>query len=193
MKVEPSEYKLRIDGHYDAETFPMTRLAEYMQHFATLLGHRSSVHFSHLEKGSAVLVSTVEPQDAPKVDRRVRETRKRIGPQDAANNSEKKKSLDNSRQVVKVDRQIVSIAKVARASAVYTTDRDVVRLSDDAELRCVHISQLELPPQDPQGNLFETNEQDNPQFTEVQQSGDEATADTAATERIESDEKTSES
>ena len=82
MKLKPREYRLRID-RFTPGTIPMSRLAEYMQQFAALLGHRASVHFRRMEKGSAVLVSEVEPQDEPKVRDRVRETRKHIGPKDA--------------------------------------------------------------------------------------------------------------
>ena len=83
MILKPREYRLNIDGNYTPDSLPMSRLAEYMQGFAALLGHRTSVHFSHLEKGSAVLVSRVEPQDEPKVRERVLTTRKKIGPKDA--------------------------------------------------------------------------------------------------------------
>ncbi len=92
MKLKPREYRLSIDGNYTPVTIPMSRLAEYMHHFAALLGHRSSVHFSHLEGGSAVLVSQVEPQDEPKVRERVRATKKHIGPRDSADACE---AIDN--------------------------------------------------------------------------------------------------
>ena len=67
MILKPREYRFAIDGNYTRDSLPMARLAEYMQGFAALLGHRPSVHFSHLEEGSAVLVTKVEPQDEPKV------------------------------------------------------------------------------------------------------------------------------
>ncbi|MDA1312745.1 MAG: hypothetical protein O2968_05360 [Acidobacteria bacterium] len=82
MILKPREYRLRIEA-FTHENIPMSRLAEYMQQFAALLGHRASVHFSRLEPGSAVIVSEVEPQDDPKVRERVRKTRKHIGPKDA--------------------------------------------------------------------------------------------------------------
>ncbi len=84
FSLKPREYRLTIDGNYTRESLPMARLADYMQGFAALLGHRATVHFSRLDEGSAVLVSSVEPQDEPKVRERVRQTKKRIGPQDAA-------------------------------------------------------------------------------------------------------------
>jgi hypothetical protein len=84
MILKPREYRFTIDGNYTRDSLPMARLAEYMQGFAALLGHRPSVHFSHLEEGSAVLVTKVEPQDEPKVGDRVRKTKKHIGPKDAA-------------------------------------------------------------------------------------------------------------
>lgn len=84
MKLKPREYRLSVDGNYTPATIPMSRLAEYMQQFAALLGHRASVHFSHIEGGSAVLVSQVDPQDEPKVRARVKATKKHIGPKDSA-------------------------------------------------------------------------------------------------------------
>lgn len=82
MNLKPREYRFSIDG-FTPQNIPMARLAEYMHQFAALLGHRSSVHFSRLDDGSAVLVSEVEAQDDPKVRERVRKTRKHIGPKDA--------------------------------------------------------------------------------------------------------------
>lgn len=83
MKLKPREYKLTIDGDYTPATIPMDRLALYMQYFAALLGHRKSVHFSRLGDGSVVVASTVEPKDEPKVQIRVRETQRHLGPQDS--------------------------------------------------------------------------------------------------------------
>ncbi len=82
MLLKPKEYRFNMDV-YTPDTMPMGRLGEYMQRFATLLGHHQSVHFSRIESGSHILVAKVDPQDEPKVRDRVRRVRKRIGPKDA--------------------------------------------------------------------------------------------------------------
>lgn len=76
------EYRLRIDV-FSVESLPMSRLAEYMTELARLLGEQERVHFSCLEPGSAVLVSSVEDPAAPKVGERLNKVREGHGPKDA--------------------------------------------------------------------------------------------------------------
>jgi hypothetical protein len=80
--AEHSQYRLKIDV-FSIDSLPMARLAEYMAELAVLLGERDRVHFSHLEKGSAVLVSNVEPVALPKVSERVSLVRQGNAPKDA--------------------------------------------------------------------------------------------------------------
>lgn len=80
--AEPSQYRLEIDV-FSVDSLPMARLAEYMAELAALLGERERVHFSHLEKGSAVLVSNIEPVAFPKVAERVSQVREGSAPKDA--------------------------------------------------------------------------------------------------------------
>jgi hypothetical protein len=61
----------------------MSRLAEYMAELARLLGEQERVHFSRIEPGSAVLISTIEASAAPKVEERLQKVRERFGPNDA--------------------------------------------------------------------------------------------------------------
>src|SRR2546430_16124101 len=61
----------------------MARLAQYLGELAQLLGERERVHFSHLEAGSAVLVSNIEPQAASKVAERLHQVSQGDGPKDA--------------------------------------------------------------------------------------------------------------
>ncbi|MGH6842724.1 MAG: hypothetical protein ACREDV_11660 [Methylocella sp.] len=77
-----NEYRLRIDV-FSVESLPMSRLAEYMAEFARLLGDQEHVHFSHLEHGSAVLVSNIEEFAVPKVGERLQKVREGHGPKDA--------------------------------------------------------------------------------------------------------------
>lgn len=68
--MNDSEYTLRIDA-FTPETLPMARMAEYLAALADLVGHRESTHFVRIDAGSARLVSRVEAQDVPKVERRL--------------------------------------------------------------------------------------------------------------------------
>ena len=78
-----SEYQFRIDGPYKPSTIPMNRLAEYMAALADLLGEPAAVHLEALREGSAVLVATIDPPAAPKVQGRIRDVGRGDGPQDA--------------------------------------------------------------------------------------------------------------
>jgi hypothetical protein len=80
--AEHSQYRLKIDV-FSVDSLPMARLAEYMAELAILLGERERVHFSHLEKGSAVLVTNIEPVAFPKVKARISLVSRGNGPKDA--------------------------------------------------------------------------------------------------------------
>jgi len=80
--AEQQQYRMRIDV-FSVDSLPMARLAEYMAELAVLLGERERVHFSHLEKGSAVLVSNIEPLAFPKVEHRVAQVREGSAPKEA--------------------------------------------------------------------------------------------------------------
>jgi len=77
-----NQYRLKIDA-FDIDSLPMARLAEYMAELSALLGKREHVHFSHLEKGSAILVSIVEPVALPEVTKRIELVVQGDGPKDA--------------------------------------------------------------------------------------------------------------
>jgi hypothetical protein len=79
---ESQQYRLRIDV-FSVDSLPMGRLAEYMAEFALLLGEQEHVHFSHLESGSAVLVSNIDGPALPKVAERVQKVREGRAPKEA--------------------------------------------------------------------------------------------------------------
>lgn len=76
------QYRFTIDV-YDVDRIPMSRLAEYLGELAKLLGNEDLVHFSHLEKGSTVVVSSVEESAVPKVAQRLADVRHGSAPKDA--------------------------------------------------------------------------------------------------------------
>jgi hypothetical protein len=49
-------------------------------------------------------------------------------------------------QKIKVDRQIVAIAKTLPADTIYTTDSDIIALAERVGLNAVHVADLPLPP-----------------------------------------------
>lgn len=81
--MSSNEYTFRIDV-FTPDTLPMARLAEYLAALADLIGHKESTHFARIEKGSARLVSRIEEQDAPKVQRRLEAVTSATPPQGTA-------------------------------------------------------------------------------------------------------------
>jgi hypothetical protein len=82
MMNDPRQYRLKIDV-FSVENLPMLRLAEYITELARLLGEQEHVHFSHLENGSAVLVSNIDEPALPKVAERVQKVREGRASKDA--------------------------------------------------------------------------------------------------------------
>jgi len=61
----------------------------------------------------------------------------------------KKSGLTGSKwQTIKVDRQIVAIAKVRNAERIYTTDGDVAALAKESGIAAVGLTDLPLPPEE---------------------------------------------
>ena len=60
----------------------------------------------------------------------------------------KKSGLTGTWQTIKVDRQIVAIAKVRNAERIYTTDGDVAALAKESGITAVSITDLPLPPEE---------------------------------------------
>jgi hypothetical protein len=58
-----------------------------------------------------------------------------------------------SKTKIKFDRQIVAIAIVEGAAAVYSDDRDVITYAKEAGLKGYRLEDLPLPPEDPQTSL----------------------------------------
>ena len=58
----------------------------------------------------------------------------------------KKAGLAGTWQTIKVDRQIVAIAKVRNAERIYTTDTDVASLAKESGIIAIGLADLPLPP-----------------------------------------------
>jgi len=75
-------YTLYIKA-YTPETIPMTRLAQYMQNLAAMLGHDAAVHFHTLKSGSTQLVAKVDHEGAPKVAAHIAQVKRGEGTPEA--------------------------------------------------------------------------------------------------------------
>lgn len=59
---------------------------------------------------------------------------------------------------IKYDRQIVAIAKVARATTIYSDDADIRSIAADAEIPVIGLAELLLPDEAMQQDLFKHQE-----------------------------------
>jgi hypothetical protein len=58
----------------------------------------------------------------------------------------KKRSVQDTWAKVKYDMQIVAIAKVNSASAIYSDDEDLRKIAQRADIECVGLADMPLPP-----------------------------------------------
>ena len=56
-------------------------------------------------------------------------------------------------QKVKIDRQIIAIARVHGCDQILSNDGNLVAMAQRLNIRCQDVSDLPLPPEDPQGKL----------------------------------------
>ena len=63
------------------------------------------------------------------------------------------KSKDEPRQKVKIDRQIIAIAKVNGQHTIYSTDQGLAGIAALVGIKVVSLAEIPLPPEDMQGTL----------------------------------------
>ncbi len=61
----------------------------------------------------------------------------------------KRETSDATWAKLKYDRQIVAIAKVAGAEAIYSDDRDIKAIAQRTKIKIIRLEDLELPPEKP--------------------------------------------
>lgn len=66
---------------------------------------------------------------------------------------DKRGGLQSPWAKVKYDRQIVAIAKVVQATAIYSDDDDIHKMGHAAGINVIRVAALPLPPSDAQGKL----------------------------------------
>lgn len=72
----------------------------------------------------------------------------------AGESGDRKAGAEGPWQKIKVDRQIVAIAKVNEVDYLYSEDADVVKLGAQMGVKVKGMSGLPLPPEDPQRSMF---------------------------------------
>jgi hypothetical protein len=70
---------------------------------------------------------------------------------------------------IKFDRQIVAIAKVCRATVIYSDDEDVGKIAARARIKVIGLADLPLPPEDAQLGFVLTGSAEG----SVQRTGDD--------------------
>lgn len=73
---------------------------------------------------------------------------------EALDTGDKRTGTDAPWSKVKFDRQIVAIAKVARADCIYSDDDDLKTFSTNAGIRVIKLHEIDLPPEERQGSLI---------------------------------------
>lgn len=68
---------------------------------------------------------------------------------------DKKSGIDAPWQLIKIDRQIVSIAKTAGAARIYTSDGPLSAFARRAGIEAVLLQDLPLPPENPQYSILD--------------------------------------
>jgi hypothetical protein len=91
---------------------------------------------------------------------------------------------------IKFDRQIVAIAKVARATAIYSDDADVRSIATAEDIMVIGLAELPLPPVNPQTELqlgppAQEEQTDAPPI--IDEAAAEAAAEDAIQDEIEAD------
>ncbi len=72
----------------------------------------------------------------------------------------RKGDQDGTWAKIKYDRQIVAIARVNRASVIYSDDREIFKLGQKQGLTVIRVADLPLPPEDAQIKMDLTPQED---------------------------------
>jgi hypothetical protein len=81
---------------------------------------------------------------------------------EALRTRDKKGGVQDPWAKVKFDKQIVAIAKVHQASAIYSDDKGVKTHAEKMGMSVIRIIDLPSPPENPQGNLFDRVKLESP-------------------------------
>lgn len=72
---------------------------------------------------------------------------------EALDTGDKRTGRDATWAKIKFDRQIVAIAKVAKADCIYSDDDDLKTFGTKAGISVIRLHEIDLPPEERQGNL----------------------------------------
>ena len=139
--------------------------APALSEFLVLAGSDAPLYLADLTNSP---VFVVEPFDLRAAVEAAESQLRAMGARD------KKAGATGSWQKVKVDRQIVAIAKVHAVDELYTEDEDVRQLAEFDGITVKGVQELPLPPADQQ-DLFPTQEQASQQPPSVSPEEDDTT------------------
>lgn len=145
----PERVRLLID-ELEAAGAKIVIPAPVLSEFLVLAGSDGAVYLSELTNTE---VFDIQPFDIRAAIEAAEMQRK------AAAAGDKKAGSPSRWQVVKVDRQLVAIAKVNGVTCIYSDDNGVQKMAATAGIAVKGIADLPAPPApDPQANLFSAEE-----------------------------------
>jgi len=108
-----------------------------LSEFLVLAGSEGSDYLTRIEESFAFRVAGFDAQAAVEAAANLLSA---IGAGD------KKGGATGAWQKIKVDRQIIAIAKVTGCVAIHSNDKDIRKLAKEVGIPVVHVSELPLPP-----------------------------------------------
>lgn len=74
---------------------------------------------------------------------------------DLSDKDDKRGGIDENWQRIKFDRQILAVARVHEAVRIYSDDKSLGKAAERLGIPVIKTADLPLPPENPQGSLFE--------------------------------------
>lgn len=131
-----------VQRRRDTIVIPTPALAEIL----VKAGDEAGAILERLNKSSFFKIAPFDQRAAVEVAAMTR---------DAIRAGDKRAGLAAPYQKIKVDRQIVAIGRSLAVSTIYSDDTDILAIAGEAKLPVMRTWEMPLPPEDPQGQLFE--------------------------------------
>ena len=129
-----------LDRQKDTLIVPTPALAEVL----VLAGDAGPAFLDRISRSSRIRVADFDSRAAVEVAAMTR---------DALRDGDKLGGSDAPWQKVKIDRQIIAIAKVNGSETIYSDDQNLAKFAERVGLRMVGLAALPLPPE-PEPDLF---------------------------------------
>jgi hypothetical protein len=127
-------FALVVHGKPPTRT-PLSRIAEYMQEFAALLGNRQDVLFAGVRKGSTVLRVQADEQDATELSKRIIGLRSGDAPKDATDRASRiDRMLGEDRTRAEIIRRDGNVLYAFQGTRPSTQGAAEITVSQEGEL-----------------------------------------------------------